>query len=350
MAALGLINRYARALLASAVARGHALESLCDHVGVSPQCIHSAELTFGAENYPRLYRHVCRVLDDEFCGMTRHPCQPGTLALMCELVLGSGSLEAALQKAFRFYYVTTEDVRFELLREQEGAVIRLRLDDSLPDRFNFFGEWWLLFWLHFSSWLVGREIPLSRVCFRHRQSGFVEEYSQAFGPHCEFRSRENCLVFDARYLSMPIVKSDADLHAFLSLRKYDLVTFFGATPSLTSRVRTRMRDKFFCMQQFLSMEQLADELHVGSQTLRRRLEEEGTSYRRIKEEIRREAAMIWLRDVEIPIVEVSRMSGFAEANGLSRAVKSWVGLSPTEYRRTILSARRQYVSPQGGML
>lgn len=29
------------------------------------------------------------------------------------------------------------------------------------------------------------------------------------------------------------------------------------------------------------------------------------------------------------------MGGFAEANSLTRAVKSWVGMSPTEYRQHI---------------
>lgn len=42
-----------------------------------------------------------------------------------------------------------------------------------------------------------------------------------------------------------------------------------------------------------------------------------------------------LNRVDIPIGEISRMGGFAEANSLTRAVKSWVGMSPTEYRQHI---------------
>ena len=80
------------------------------------------------------------------------------------------------------------------------------------------------------------------------------------------------------------------------------------------------------------MEDIAEEYHISSQTLRRRLDEEGGSFRAIKEKIRRNAVMQWLRDPDIPISEIARMTGFAEANGLSRAVKAWIGESPSEFR------------------
>jgi AraC-like DNA-binding protein len=48
--------------------------------------------------------------------------------------------------------------------------------------------------------------------------------------------------------------------------------------------------------------------------------------------------MKWLSNLTIPIGEVSRMGGFAESNGLTRAVKSWVGMCPTEYRNNIAQA------------
>ena len=75
---------------------------------------------------------------------------------------------------------------------------------------------------------------------------------------------------------------------------------------------------------------------MSSQTLRRHLEDEDSSYRIIKEEIRREVVMKWLGNAQISIGEVSRMGGFAEPNGLTRAVKAWIGLSPKAYRDSVL--------------
>lgn len=342
MAAPGLINRYARTLLSSAVGRGVPLDELCNSLGLEVEVLNTGALLFDAKTYAALHERVVHLLQDEFCGMTRRPCRPGTQALMCELVLVSESLEEALGKAFRFYCVVTEDVRFTLCREDSQACLTIHTNGVQPQRLHAVVEGWSLFWLHFASWLTGREIPLSRVCFEHSQSAFIEDYAQVFSPRCEFRCRGNSLFFDSRYLTMPVVKTAFELAQFFDVVRFELEAPAGVVSCLSSRVRRRLRRHFLERQEFLTMEQLADECHVCSQTLRRRLEDEGTSYRGLKEEIRREAAMNWLRDEEIPIVEVSRMSGFAEANGLSRAVKSWVGVSPSEFRRTIVAARQQF--------
>jgi AraC-like DNA-binding protein len=71
---------------------------------------------------------------------------------------------------------------------------------------------------------------------------------------------------------------------------------------------------------------------MSSQTLRRRLQAEWTSYRLVKEEVRREAALCWLARERLSIGEISNRAGFAEPNGLTRALKAWTGLSPSAYR------------------
>lgn len=342
LAAPGLINRYARTLLSSAVARGVPLDAICDPLGLELEQVTSDVMLFDGKMYAAVQNQVVQTLQDEFCGLTRSTCKPGTQALMCELVLSAESLEEALLKAFRLYRVVTDDVHFTLHREDSTARLVVHTQGVQPQRLHTVVEGWILFWLHFSSWLLGREIPLTRVSFEHTQSAFIEDYAQVFSPHCEFRSNINSVYFESRYLAQPVVKTVAQLEEFFDATRFEFETPRGVEPCLSSRVRRRLRHYFFKCQEFLTMDQLADECHVGSQTLRRRLESEGTSYRGLKEDIRREAAMIWLRDVEIPIVEVSRMSGFAEANGLSRAVKSWVGVSPSEFRRTIVASRQQF--------
>ena len=52
----------------------------------------------------------------------------------------------------------------------------------------------------------------------------------------------------------------------------------------------------------------------------------------VKEEVRREAALRWLDHEGLSISEVSYRAGYAEPNGLTRALKSWAGISPSAYR------------------
>lgn len=65
--------------------------------------------------------------------------------------------------------------------------------------------------------------------------------------------------------------------------------------------------------------------------------DEGVSYRSVKDEVRRSVALRYLEDPSVPIGEVSFRAGFAEPNGLARAIRVWAGVSPSEYREQALA-------------
>jgi AraC-like DNA-binding protein len=85
-----------------------------------------------------------------------------------------------------------------------------------------------------------------------------------------------------------------------------------------------------------TMEELATKFGVSSQTLRRALRTEGASYRLIKWEARREVVLNNISDTSLTLSQISLLAGFAEANGLVRAMKSRSGVSPSAFRRVAL--------------
>lgn len=81
------------------------------------------------------------------------------------------------------------------------------------------------------------------------------------------------------------------------------------------------------------LQQVADRLRLPVWTLRRKLEEEGTSYRAILNETRRDLAMAYIRDTEAAFGEIAWLLGFSSAEAFQRAFKRWSGQTPGEYRR-----------------
>ncbi len=90
------------------------------------------------------------------------------------------------------------------------------------------------------------------------------------------------------------------------------------------------------------LQQLANRLQLPPWTLRRKLEEEGTSYRTIINETRRDLAMAYIRDTESAFGEIAWLLGFSSAEAFQRAFKRWSGQTPGEYRR----AQRRAVEVQ----
>jgi AraC-like DNA-binding protein len=72
---------------------------------------------------------------------------------------------------------------------------------------------------------------------------------------------------------------------------------------------------------------------MSPRTLRRMLRDEGTTFRDVVAEVRRELAFRYLRDPDVPIGEVAFLVGFSDANAFHRAFKRWTGGTPGEFRR-----------------
>jgi AraC-like DNA-binding protein len=81
-----------------------------------------------------------------------------------------------------------------------------------------------------------------------------------------------------------------------------------------------------------TLEQIARRLRMSARTLHRRLDQEGTSFRRILAEVRREVAARHLREPQLAVGEIAFLLGFSEASAFHRAFKRWTGHAPRAYR------------------
>jgi len=339
MGAPNLITRYARAMLHAADRQGKDLTELCRAAGVDPEEIRPDVPTISAETFGRLNRVIKVALDDEFCGFTARRCKAGTLPFICESIIREDTLGHALRRAFRFYALLSDDLSFSLDEDGDIATLGLTLAQPEIDQFHYLHEWWLIIWPHLSSWLIGEEIPVIRVDFPYAPSVDVDEYIEAFWGPCHFLQSAARLQFPARFLRRRIIRSLDDVTQFFTGTTINLVSVGGVHRSWKTLIKTKMKECLFKTENLLSIEDLAQEFNMSSQTLRRRLEDEGISFRALKEEVRREVILKWLSEPDLPIGEVSLRAGFAERNGLVRAVRSWVGVSPKEYRGMMVDGR-----------
>ncbi len=84
-----------------------------------------------------------------------------------------------------------------------------------------------------------------------------------------------------------------------------------------------------------SEEDIAKEVFVSSRTLQRKLSNEGTNFRTLVLEVRRELAEKYIADKTMPLAEISYMLGFSDTSSFSRAFKQWTGNSPASFRSNV---------------
>ncbi|MBK0060561.1 AraC family transcriptional regulator [Pseudomonas sp. S44] len=81
------------------------------------------------------------------------------------------------------------------------------------------------------------------------------------------------------------------------------------------------------------LEEVSRHLQLPTWTLRRKLAEEGSSFRGLLNDTRRDLAETYIRDTELAFGEIAYLLGFASAEAFQRAFKRWTRLTPGEFRR-----------------
>ena len=82
----------------------------------------------------------------------------------------------------------------------------------------------------------------------------------------------------------------------------------------------------------LSLDDIAARLHLSSRSVHRRLEEEGSSFRGIKDALRRDLALARLSKSDDPIAKIATDLGYADPSAFYRAFVDWTGMSPRDFR------------------
>ena len=101
--------------------------------------------------------------------------------------------------------------------------------------------------------------------------------------------------------------------------------------SLVARVRAMIGHDF--SQGSPNFERITQSLNMSAPTLRRRLKKEGTSFQALKDECRRDGAIIYLSNSELSINAIAALMGFTDPSAFHRCFIKWTGMTPGEYRQ-----------------
>jgi AraC-like DNA-binding protein len=96
------------------------------------------------------------------------------------------------------------------------------------------------------------------------------------------------------------------------------------------------------------LEEVALRLQLPAWTLRRKLAEEGTRFRDLLNDTRRDLAEAYIRDTELTFGEIAYLLGFASAEAFQRAFKRWTGLTPGGFRRSQRQVGQSSVASSAG--
>lgn len=148
--------------------------------------------------------------------------------------------------------------------------------------------------------------------------------------NCEVINRAGnfTICFSTEHFDNPISGCDSHLYQLNITYAQELLRIKKAGVALIDSVKTLIKSHGFSSANIQNIEL---SLGMHKRTLQRNLLEQGTSFRRIKEEALKERAGNLLLQNKIDIESVATILGYSEPSAFHRAFKSWFGVTPRRY-------------------
>ena len=324
-------------MLSGLRARGTDPAVLLDTAGIPRSFLADRDARVPIVAYAALYNAVVRHLDDEAFGLFPAPLRTGTFEFLCRGLLGSRTLGEALERAVRFLRLVLPDLDVTVTRDGSQARLeiseRRKLRPRLDDPRRVFAFEWLLRLLHgLACWLAARSLTLDEVRFPYPRPSHAADYALVYTEHSNFGGGSLVATMDAALLDLPVRRDQADLAAFLEGAPGKISMLYRRDREIAPALRKLLAQRLDAAPSF---EVAARELHLSPRTLHRRLREEGTSFRAIKESLRREVALARLEKTRQSVAAIAAELGYSEPSAFFRAFRGWTGEAPTTHRRRL---------------
>ena len=173
--------------------------------------------------------------------------------------------------------------------------------------------------------------------FAHARPKNTAVHQRIFRSPLQFSQPQNALIYSRAALDVPLPTADSGLARVLERHASESLQKLGRNTSLPERVRELVRQDLTSGK--LTADNLARRLGMSSRTLHRRLVSEGSSYRGIIDDVRREIALRCLRDHQLSIREVGYLLGFTTGPAFHRAFRRWTGTTAAAFRSELQKSR-----------
>jgi AraC-like DNA-binding protein len=321
-------------MLSGMAAQGIAYSDLLARAGLASVNLEDPDGRVPIRSYADLYSLTVQELRDEGFALFSAPVRIGSFEFLGRSVLSSRSLAEALDRAVRFLRLVLPDLRVTIRAGQGTSQLQVvetrRLQRDRDDPRRVFAFEWVLRWVHgLACWLVNRDLALNSVSFPYAEPPHAADYALIYTSRSAFGSQHLTATLNSNLLELPVRRDDEALAAFLDGAPGKIVTLYRRDREMVRRVRDAIAKS---LPAAISLDEVSRRLNMSSRTVERRLHEEGSSLRAIKDALRRDIALSRLEKSDQSVAQLAANLGYADTSAFFRSFTAWTGMSPSAYR------------------
>jgi AraC-like DNA-binding protein len=284
--------------------------------------------------FQRLIRWLVDACNDPLFGLKSGAyVQPGSYSIFGYMIMNCRSAREALHMT-PMYESIVGDMGITKLEKAGGRlavrwVCQYEDDTIIPHMIDNVLYSWTQFARYLADLPEGKpyRVQLERDLPNQKE---LAVYQKMFGCDIEFNAKRSALIVDEEVLEIPLRQPDPGLLQNLTQQAESMMDEIKQKKTIVLQVRVVLRR--LMEYELPRKEKVAEALNMTERTLQRRLQEAGTGYQNLLDDIRHEAAIESLTTTHISINEIASNLGFSEVRSFHRRFKSWTGHTPGEYR------------------
>ncbi|MEJ2410494.1 MAG: AraC family transcriptional regulator ligand-binding domain-containing protein [Novosphingobium sp.] len=285
--------------------------------------------------YVALVEHAARKFQRPYLGLEMGMAFGLTeLGPFYALLRASGNLRGALNCLVLFQSRLQSRTLFESRVEPDTTTYMYRIEEERVWPRMQDSEFAIAGYVNIVRQLTSAKWAPVAVHFEHSIAGREERLAEYFRAPVLGNQLTNGLVIDNEDLdkgfATAIPSEDQKLRTILEWHLLDLMgpesapseSFVSLTKDIISRWLGRTN---------IECATVAAELKLSERSLRRRLTEEGTSFRELLQDARKERAQTILAKPGMSLAVAAEQLGYSDTAAFSRAFKEWTGVSPGRF-------------------
>jgi AraC-like DNA-binding protein len=233
----------------------------------------------------------------------------------------------ALDLAVRFASTRTSVIGLALYVEGDTASLVFEERTALGTLREF-----AIIALSVGIWQIGRQLtglPLDGVAECAFPAPAYIRGMPGVGERLRFDRPVHRLVFPSSVLDLPLVTADPVAKRLVAEQLERELATLAADAGIAGQIRAAISAQTDAAP---SLEQVARALRVSPRTLKRKLADHGTTFSVIRDDLRRQRALLLLDNRNLSIGEVAARLGYTELPNFTRAFRKWTGMTPAAYR------------------
>ncbi len=175
--------------------------------------------------------------------------------------------------------------------------------------------------------LINEQWSTAGASFQHPMCGTIEDYQSVLGCVPQFSDRRTALIVSEQVANEKIPFADRTMLPIIERQLASVAKAYNENTPLLSEISMEIA-RTLC-DGAPTIDQVAHNLQLSKRTMQRRLKENGSSFRELLNEVRKQMACEYLQTTGIDLLEVSLLLGYSDLSAFDHAFHDWYGESPS---------------------